>query len=176
MSSEIISLLHRADKRCISRASSSFPVPFSPVISTLASVAATRSTTVRICAISALAPQNIGTSLRTGLTLFLPFSLELFKAFISVSISLSLFHGFTTKSNAPCFIAFTARSISAYAVKSTTLNCGNFALDSFSQKIPSLPVLIPALKFMSSNSTSGCSAAIVASSVVGDESVTTFAK
>ena len=152
------------------------PVPFSPVMRILASVAATRSTTVRICAISALAPQNIGISLRTGFVAFLPFSLELSSAFNNVSISLSLFHGFTTKSYAPCFIAFTARSISAYAVKRTTFSAGYFAFASLSQKIPSLPVFIPALKFISSNNTSGCSAAIVESNVVGEESVATFAK
>ena len=50
----------REERRCISRANTSFPALFSPVIRTLASVAATLSTSKRTCRIDCEAPQNIG--------------------------------------------------------------------------------------------------------------------
>jgi hypothetical protein len=65
-----------------------------------------------------------------------------------------LSQGFTTKSVAPSFIALTARSASAYAVIITTTAEGSDFSIRFSQYRPSLPVLIPAEKFMSSKMTS----------------------
>ena len=74
---------------------------------------------------------------------------------LSVSISLSLSHGFTTKSNAPRFMPSTASEMSAYAVKSTTSVSGFDFFISESQNRPSLPVFADETKFMSSSTTSG---------------------
>ena len=62
ISTETISSPLRAERLCISRASISLPVPFSPVIRMLASVAATFSTISRMRAMAGLSPQNIGCS------------------------------------------------------------------------------------------------------------------
>ena len=62
MSTGTISSRRRAERLCISRASISLPVPFSPVMRMLASVAATFSTISRMRAIAGLPPQNMGSS------------------------------------------------------------------------------------------------------------------
>ena len=62
----------RGDSRCISRASISLPVPFSPVINILASVLATFSISIRSCCMALLSPQNIPLSLDTNCLLPTP--------------------------------------------------------------------------------------------------------
>ena len=62
MSRLTIAALRRVERRCISRASISLPVPFSPVMSMLASVTATFSTVSRMRFMASLPPQNIGFS------------------------------------------------------------------------------------------------------------------
>ena len=122
----------------ISRASTSLPVPFSPVMSTVASVGAILSRVLRIAFIAGEVPQNIwspepspvipvqtsfvipGIDRVSGLIAFSALS----RAPVRTSISLSFSHGFTMKSNAPRFIPSTARAISAYAVNSTTSTSG----------------------------------------------------
>ena len=107
----------------ISRARTSFPVPFSPVIRTVASVGAIFSTVFRMAAIGLEVPQNIRPPIRSGVTApvmpgsdraSLPIAFRaLSRAAVSTSMSFSLSHGFTMKSNAPRFIPSTARAISA---------------------------------------------------------------
>ena len=114
ISTDIMLSAERGDKAWISRASISFPVPFSPVISIFALVVATFSINVRSCCIALLSPQYMA---ETGDDSFLRFfffpSFACEAAFKRVSNSFWLSHGFTTKSDAPSFIPRTARSISA---------------------------------------------------------------
>ena len=138
ISTETISSPLRAERLCISRASISLPVPFSPVIRMLASVAATFSTISRMRAMAGLSPQNIGCSEASSRLISLScFTSRADRARLyalrSEATNRSLSHGLTTKSTAPSRIALTARSISAYAVKSTTLISGLRAWISLSQ-------------------------------------------
>ena len=64
-----------------------------------------------------------------------------------------LFQGFTMKSVAPSLIPRIASSMSAYAVKSTMGSSGRTFFISCNQNKPSLPVLIPEVKFISNNIT-----------------------
>ena len=111
------------------------PVPFSPVMRMLASVTATFSTVSRMRLMASLSPQNIGLSSgRDSSQSFGSRCCRLSRqALRSEAMSLSLSHGFTMKSTAPCFMAFTARSMSAYAVNSTTLVSGYLSAICLSQ-------------------------------------------
>ena len=155
-----ISCLWRGESACISRASISFPVPFSPVIRILASVTATFSTSRRSRCMAGLSPQYMACGVIEALLLpvALPGMAEVFlwladAAFSNVSTNFWLSHGFTMKSVAPSLMPRTARSISAYAVKSTTGRAGCSFLISCSQYSPSFPVLMPEVKFMSRRTT-----------------------
>ena len=109
----------------ISRANTSLPVPFSPVMSTVASVGAIFSRVLRMAVIGLEDPQYIRFPVESGLTpavpavpgfdrASLPSALRaLSRAAVSTSMSLSLFQGFTMKSNAPRFIPSTANWMSA---------------------------------------------------------------
>ena len=125
-------------------------VPAGPVISTLAFVSATRVAVFWSRFIAGDSPQYISPCLPLP-----PVILSRCRyAICNTSISLRLSHGFTMKSNAPSFIAFTASSTSAYAVNSTTGTFGKLRFVSCSQKIPSFPLLMPETKFMSRSTTS----------------------
>ena len=159
----------RVDKRCISLASTSLPVPFSPVMRIFASVAATFSTMFRKSCITSLSPQYIALCdvfpLRFPPALSTPLFLSL--ASKSVCVIFSLSKGFTMKSAAPSLMPVTASWMSAYAVKSTTSVFGLMPLISRSQYSPSLPELMPLEKFMSSSTTSGCSSLSLAGMELG---------
>ena len=163
----------------ISRASTSLPVPFSPVIRTVASVGAILSTVFRMAAIALELPQNIGLS-PAGASAFRssrPIAFRaLSRAAVSTSMSLSLSQGFTMKSKAPRFIPSTASWMSAYAVNNTTSTSGIIFLISPAQYRPSFPVLMDVLKFMSSSTTSGRKCSSVLTSVLGEGSVSTSEK
>ncbi len=108
----------------ISRASMSLPVPFSPVMRTVASVGAILSTVFRMAAMGLEAPQNMRLPVAPGMTSSAIALRALSRAAVSVATSLSLSQGFTIKSNAPRFIPSTASWMSAYAVNSTTSTSG----------------------------------------------------
>ena len=111
MSTATISSCFREDRACISRASISFPVPFSPVIRMFTSVLATFSISCRNCCMALLSPQYMAPS---SFFAFLFFPLLFMEAAAcNVSTSFWLSHGFTTKSLAPSLIPRTARSMSA---------------------------------------------------------------
>ena len=120
----------------ISFASTSLPVPFSPVMSTVASVGAILSRVFRMAAMGMAAmgweaPQNMGFPVKPGMTLAsvmpdrLPVMpdpdrasrpidfLALSRAAVRTSMSLSFSQGFTRKSKAPRFMPSTARAMSA---------------------------------------------------------------
>ena len=108
-STQTIGLSARPESLWISCARTSLPVPFSPVMSTVASVGAIRSTSCLSCCIPEL--QSIcGPSLTVTPFLGLDF---LSRIPVNVSSSLALSHGLTTKSAAPRFIPSTANDMSA---------------------------------------------------------------
>ena len=80
------------------------------------------------------------------------------------------------KSKAPRFMPSTASEMSAYAVKSTTGVSGQRDLSSPSHQRPSLPLLYPASKFMSSSTASGWNSSMRRSSSFGDGSSSTSPK
>ena len=177
ISTATISACFREDRACISLASISFPVPFSPVMSILASVMATFSISWRSCCMALLAPQYMEEpDVFSSFVLFFFLFLVWVTAVCNVSTSFWLSQGFTIKSVAPSLMPRTARSISAYAVKSTTGRAGRSFLISCNQKRPSLPLLIPEVKFISRRTTSGTSSRSTAGRVTGEASVMTFVK
>ena len=177
ISTAIISFCRRLESAWISRARISFPVPFSPVIRMLASVTATFSINIRSCCMALLSPQYIGWTPADSFLAppFFSFLTDC-AAVCKVSTSFWLFQGFTMKSVAPSLIPRIASSMSAYAVKSTMGSSGRTFFISCNQNKPSLPVLIPEVKFISNNITSGISSCITVMRVTGEESVTTFEK
>ena len=118
ISTETISSRWRAERLWISRASISLPVPFSPVMRMLASVAATFSTISRMRIMAGLVPQNMGSScVSSRLISFRRFTSRCERAseqaLRRAVTSRSLSQGLTTKSTAPSRMARTARSMSA---------------------------------------------------------------
>ena len=110
---------HLVDKRCISLANTSLPVPFSPVMRIFASVAATFSTMLLKLFITSLSPQYIAlcVSFPQSFPPFLPIALStamfLSLASTSVRIIFSFSKGFTMKSAAPSLMPVTASWMSA---------------------------------------------------------------
>ena len=153
----------------------SLPVPFSPVMSTLASVGAIFNTFLRILTMLSLSPQNISSLLFVGVVLLL-IDNALSLAASNVAMRCSFFQGFTMKSNAPRRMPSTASSMLAYAVKSTTWVSLYIIFSSFTQNSPSLPLFVSEWKFMSSNTTSGRNAFIFETNDAGDGSVSTSSK
>ena len=116
-STHTIGRLARAERRWISLARTSLPVPFSPVMRIDASVVATFSNCLRIVVMAGLDPQCIlGDWLLVmgdGEGDFLPVRfIFCWYARVRVSTSLLLFQGLTMKSKAPRFIPSTASWIS----------------------------------------------------------------
>ncbi len=114
----------RGEKSWIARATSSLPVPLSPVTSTVASARAIRSTARKISRIAVLRPTirpscwRSSTSSRRRSTSRSRscFSIRLRTLMRSASSS----KGFVTKSAAPCFIAWTAAETVLVAVNTIT--------------------------------------------------------
>ena len=123
------------------------PVTFSPVIKILASVRATFTTIFINCCMAGDVPTIIGDWLLSG-TLFFLF-LPLPKASFILRTKVRLSQGFNKKSVASFFKALTASSTSPYAVSMTMGSAGAISRIRFSQYNPSLPLLIPAEKFIS---------------------------
>ncbi len=108
--------------RCMACAISSFPVPFSPVISTEASVGATRRALSRTSVRALLFPiisdrSNASTLPVTGSTLSC-------NAVFTRCNNVLLSQGFVIKSNAPFFIPSTASGMLPHAVMSITGSSG----------------------------------------------------
>ena len=89
-----------------------------------------------------------------------------------VARSFSVSQGLGIKSIAPARIAFTAFSVSAYAVINNTTACGSFCKIFSSHRKPSCPLLASRLKFMSSKIMSGLKLSIKYSIRAGE--VVTF--
>ena len=152
----------RADKRCISCATTSFPEPFSPVMSMFASVGAMcvmRLLSSRICADSPMnldsrrgvAFSSCSSSFVAGIILLRLRS----TAECIVSIIFLFSQGLGTKSTAPAFIARTVFSVLTYAVMNMTTLAGSCSSMRASHSYPSSPLILSLLKFMSSRITSG---------------------
>ena len=92
-------------------------------------------------------PTIIGDLFLSGILFFL--FLPLPKASFILRTKVRLSQGFNKKSVASFFKAFTASSTSPYAVSMTTGSAGAISRIRFSQYNPSLPLLIPAEKFIS---------------------------
>ena len=167
-STHTIGLSARSDNLWISPASTSFPVPFSPVMRTVASVGAIFSAVFLMTDIAGPLPHKIVAPEGGTDDAFFTSLLMLLYAPLRVSTSLSLSQGLTMKSNAPRFIPSTARAMSAYAVNRTTSMSGQRFLISESQYSPSLPVFMSVWKFMSRRTTSGRNSASLLTSSLGD--------
>ena len=136
----------------MARATSSLPLPFSPVISTRASVGATRSMTARMFLIAVEVPNMRSLPLRRSR--MMRFSLT--NCFFSVALRTSKSKrwrsgGFSTKSNAPRFVASTAVSIvpCPLIIMIGTSGLTSFSLSSVSS--PSMPGILTSSKIQSIN-------------------------
>ncbi len=134
----------RGDITWIRRATASFPVPLSPVIRTVASVAATRSATSRTFFIAAEAhtmsrpiPLALALSSRTSAA-----RRRRSRAFSTARRSWSRWNGFPMKSYAPSFIAVTAVSTFPNAVITRTGTSGDFPRTRRSTSMPEMPGIL----------------------------------
>jgi hypothetical protein len=117
----------------MARASSSLPVPLSPVISTRASVPATMCAWPSRSSISALREtmpvrQSSATSLKP----------EILSAFCTCASSSVFSTGLVRKPNAPICVACTASGMVPWAVSRMTLRPGQRACSSLSRPMPSI--------------------------------------
>ncbi len=135
-STETIGCPLRRDRRWISRATISLPVPFSPRIRTLASVGAARSISMRTRSIAGdcAEQRRFGRSARarTRGPRSVRASIRLRRsaaALRTVAASRSLLHGLATKSLAPALIASTAIETAPWAVMITTAASGSMLHD-----------------------------------------------
>ena len=141
----------RRDRRWISRATSSLPVPFSPRISTLASVGAVRRMAPNTRSMAGevpIMPDSVCVAAASPLLRWRSSAASRrerrrFSAAIRVASRRSFSQGLVTKSAAPFFMASTASSTSLWAVTSTTTACGSIASTSASHARPSSPSSAP---------------------------------
>jgi len=153
----------RVDWRWSARATSSFPVPFSPRISTFASVAPTFWMTSKTLCIAELIPikswkgwsrSSLNCFWRVRRYLASIRDLRMFMAAEKVANSFSFCQGLRIKSKAPSLMARTAISTSPKAVMRMTIADGSSSRILFSQSKPSVPEVSPVAKFMSKKITS----------------------
>jgi len=142
---------------------SSLPVPFSPRISTLASVGPARSTTSITFLASADSPiiwlsaaaVCLSKTLLVCRKVCVSFRLRRSSTAVdTVATTFSFCQGLAMKSVAPRFMASTAVFKLPWAVIITTTICGSICRIFSSQICPSLPLDSPGPKFMSSSTTS----------------------
>ena len=139
------------------RATSSLPVPFSPVISIQVSAgAATSIFLLNSFVLSEFPSIECFSRVLVRRYLFSSSSRLKFRALLMVKIILSIESGFSTRSKAPSLVALTAVSIVPWPVIMTTWMWGLYFLISFSVSIPSIPGIQ-----ISSRTTSGESESMI---------------
>src|SRR5436189_6056519 len=127
----------RGDFSWMARATSSLPVPVSPRMQTRVSLAATRSICSSNFFIAGPEPTSSCFPRRCRNSRFSSSSRESRKAFSTVTKSLSVESGFSKKSSAPSFVAFTAISIFACP---ETMPMGVFSPAFFKSSSSSMPL------------------------------------
>ena len=138
----------RGEQACSSRATSPLPVPFSPVISTLASEGPTRSIIsstgcmARDCATKSVAPSPRSRRFSASRPRLLRSAAASASWLATIDSRRSLSHGFSTKSRAPRRIASTASSIVPHAVIATTGSSGARSRTRSSSCSPSCPEVV----------------------------------
>ncbi len=135
--------LARGDSRCTARATSSLPVPFSPVISRRAGVGATFSIRSITCWMAKDDPtiswrcSTAALRARTSRS-----STTCCRAFLSVSSTRWLSSGFSRKSCAPSCVASTAVAIVPCPEIITTSACASVSRSRLNTASPSIPAIL----------------------------------
>ena len=139
---------------CRLRATSSFPEPFGPVISTLASVGATLAMISRIRRMGAESPIMSAPYTFFFRALFWVVRCTLSEAFFMVMSTRLRSRGFSTKSNAPFFMQSTAVAMSACPEIITTAESPSDATIFSNTSTPSMPGILMSQKITSNFSLS----------------------
>ncbi len=154
----------RAEARCTSDAATSFPVPDSPVISTRASVGATRRIVSRTRSRAALVPTSAPPSPSSACSArFSSRDRRSSSAASSVSSTASGVSGFSRKWNAPCRVARTASASDARPLIMITGTPGAASVSRGRASIPDSPSM-----YRSSSTASGSSCCISARAARAD--------